>query len=706
MTIHMPKINTSNNEGGGGGKVKEVALLSITIAPTGEFAKGSKYYNLTDKKIYTAVVADSWDGATVDDPQFGTYYLYNNTTYVWDGNSLEESDLENFVKKTDIVNNLETADATKVLSAEQGQILDEKKQDKTDNNLETENKTIVGAINEINQSMIGLPDLVISQDTVLSNPLFYNGRVIINSGVTITVDEPRKSLIIKCKELVNNGTIDVSGKGFQGKKVIYGEGVGYCDGDNVDATAGSRAGGGAPSSNKPSAYRTMLGLASAVGGSYQDPYGPGYDGTNGGGGGGGSDGGPLSGGGSGAGGGGGGAGHGSYLMPKGGNGSQADIDVNLQLFKNNQLEEIPLFGASGASGWQDDYPTSMDTSNGGGNIQIYSDKITNNGVIKANGETIYLTTPNENGGCGGAGGGCIMIRCTHYTDTGIIEARGSKGHVYETATTVKNPVFYYGGDGGDGLVLVDIVDNNYNDLINKPQLCEVELVGNKVLTDIINSPDNTIIIGDNSIQVSGNLFYTKTQVDTLVAGISSTYIVSQIPVNPDNNTYYLVGNDNDGYVLYYYDTQGTQAIVGQYTLDLQEYINHTTNLDSETLSWDNVGKKLSSKAIIPVNALPTTNIKQSLYLMDNNLYYYDEGWKLIKTPLYTDSITITAGTTEYTIENKAKTTNLANVRVCYGSGAECIVPYTVSNIYDTITFSVSQEASNDLNGMTFYIYYQ
>lgn len=289
--------------------------------------------------------------------------------------------------------------------------------------------------------------LIFSKNTVLSEPIFYDGKIIINRGVTITVDEPLKSLIIQCKELINNGIIDVSGKGFQGKNVVMGEGVGYCNGDNAET--GSRAGGGAPSSEKPSAYRTMLGLASAVGGSYDSPYGPGYNGTNGGGGGGGSDGGPLSGGGSGAGGGGGGAGHGSFNTPKGGNGSQADIATNLQLFKNNQLEEIPLFGSSGASGWQDDYPTSMDTSNGGGNIQIYSDKITNNGVIKANGETIYLTTPNENGGCGGAGGGCIMIRCKSgkFINNGTIEAKGSEGHRYKN--------FQYGGNGGDGLVLID-----------------------------------------------------------------------------------------------------------------------------------------------------------------------------------------------------------------------------------------------------------
>ena len=191
----LKKSNGLNFDSGsrGGGETKEVALLSITTAPTGTFAVGSKYYNLTDKKIYTAVVADSWDGANVDDPQFGTYYLYDNSTYVWDGDSLEKYNLEDFIPKTDIVNDLTTGDATKVLSAQQGKVLDEKvelkqnitdnnlattaktivgainelnndKQNITDNSLTTTSKTVVGAINEINQSMIGLPDLIIAEN--------------------------------------------------------------------------------------------------------------------------------------------------------------------------------------------------------------------------------------------------------------------------------------------------------------------------------------------------------------------------------------------------------------------------------------------------------------------------------------------------------------------------------------------------------------
>lgn len=131
-----------------------------------------------------------------------------------------------------------------------------------------------------------------------------------------------------------------------------------------------------------------------------------------------------------------------------------------------------------------------------------------------------------------------------------------------------NSVDLYGGGGGGGTT-------NYNELSNKPYFCNVLLQGNIILTQVINSPDDTIIIGANSIQVNKQLFYTKTQVDSLVAGISATYITATLPANPSANTYYLVGNDNDGYVLYYYDSNLTEAKVGNYTLDVDEFLKKT-----------------------------------------------------------------------------------------------------------------------------------
>lgn len=307
-------------------------------------------------------------------------------------------------------------------------------------------------------------DFIISENTWLEEPLITTGNITINSGVTLSVLDPMTSLVIRCNTLTNNGSINVTGKGFQGAITSNAVGIGYVNGGyNYGHSLVSsychdvQFGGGAPDADKDSARKTMLGLASATPGLFIgcDTYadgnkaGVGYAGTNGGGGGGGNDGAAHAGGGSGAGGGGGGSGHGSYWSPTGGDGSQADPVVNLNLFKNNQISEIPLFGASGASGWgyNDAANNPYDTSNGGGNIQIYANNIINNGSITANGETIHLTSSSsDGGGCGGGGGGCIMMEYYSYTNNGTVQANGSAGTKYRN--------YYFGGNGGNGLILL------------------------------------------------------------------------------------------------------------------------------------------------------------------------------------------------------------------------------------------------------------
>lgn len=92
----------------GGGSATEVALLSVTTAPSGSFVVGSKYYDSTEKKIYTAITANTWTGATESDPQvIPVYYLYDGATYYWDGDSLEKKDISGLAKAVVI-----TTDAT------------------------------------------------------------------------------------------------------------------------------------------------------------------------------------------------------------------------------------------------------------------------------------------------------------------------------------------------------------------------------------------------------------------------------------------------------------------------------------------------------------------------------------------------------------------------------------------------------------------
>lgn len=91
--LHWERINVQPSS------AEEVALLSITTAPSGPFAIMSKYYNSTDKKIYTATQKNTWTDAIVEDPSFNAIYIYNSTAYIWDGNSLELFELEEYQRK-------------------------------------------------------------------------------------------------------------------------------------------------------------------------------------------------------------------------------------------------------------------------------------------------------------------------------------------------------------------------------------------------------------------------------------------------------------------------------------------------------------------------------------------------------------------------------------------------------------------------------
>ena len=98
---------------GGGGSPTEIALLSVTTAPSGSFAVGSKYYNSSTKKIVTAVTADTWTGATSADPVFNTIYTFNSGYYIWDGDNLVTTDLDTIVRGVE-VDGVSVVDANKI----------------------------------------------------------------------------------------------------------------------------------------------------------------------------------------------------------------------------------------------------------------------------------------------------------------------------------------------------------------------------------------------------------------------------------------------------------------------------------------------------------------------------------------------------------------------------------------------------------------
>lgn len=316
-----------------------------------------------------------------------------------------------------------------------------------------------------------IEDYIISEDLVLNAPLdLPNKNIIINSNVTISVQEPMMPLIINCYSLTNNGTITVNGKGWQTSRNGYEDanysvikgyvkgGYNYGHTTFAQYTSAQQIGGGAPDDTKDFARRTMLGLQNATPGLFRGcdgvgACGPGYAGTLGGGGGAGCDGNAGNGGGSGSGGGGGASGGGSYNGPTGGDGSQADEVTNTSLFKQNKFSEIPMFGGAGGTVYLKQVGLNLSYTDGGGNIQIYARNIINNGTISANAVTTNNNPNNaRNSGNGGGGGGCIMLRYNTYTNNGTVQALGESGLI--------NYDGYYGGHGGNGLILLD--DTNYS----------------------------------------------------------------------------------------------------------------------------------------------------------------------------------------------------------------------------------------------------
>lgn len=293
-------------------------------------------------------------------------------------------------------------------------------------------------------------DMVIDSEFTYFKPIVCDNLTITENGKIIVADQRVGVVIYATGTVTINGIIDVKGKGWESSHV----GTGYCDsGYDFGYPIGQynhvkQTGGGATAPNRSSAYKSMLGLDSAVAGGFTAPYGPGTAGQNGGGGGGGSDGIAGMGGGTGAGGGGGSTGHGSYGSPRGGKGSQSDTILNLELFKSRQLHEIPLFGGGGGSTESGGLKRG---GNGGGNIQIYAANVIINStaILDASGENGNRSIDAKQASGAGGGGSICIAASVSFTNKGTLNVNGgiSTWSIYNI----------YGGSGGNGLILLDVV---------------------------------------------------------------------------------------------------------------------------------------------------------------------------------------------------------------------------------------------------------
>ena len=148
-------------------------------------------------------------------------------------------------------------------------------------------------------------------------------------------------------------------------------------------------------------------------------------------------------------------------------------------------------------------------------------------------------------------------------------------------------------------------------------------------------------------------YYTKTEVLDLLTGMASTYIVSELPASPDANTYYMAGNDNDGYVLHYYDSDFNHALVGSYDLDLSAVSPQKSVLPTASADY-------SGKVYQYIGTTQARYVRGKWYECRNQTYY---AWLSTTsgTNLYTHDSAPSAGAYIYDLNNVRYAYNVASV---------------------------------------------
>ena len=150
-----------------------------------------------------------------------------------------------------------------------------------------------------------------------------------------------------------------------------------------------------------------------------------------------------------------------------------------------------------------------------------------------------------------------------------------------------------------------------------------------------------------------NGYYTKSEILDLLTGVAATLITPTVPDEPEANTYYLVGNDLDGYTLHYYDTELEHAVVGSYELDLSSAIPQRDVMPA-------AGVGLNGKVIQYTGTTQSQYVRGKWYVCVNQQYY---GWlnTTTATTVFTMTDAPTNGTYLYDETGARLAVNVASV---------------------------------------------
>ena len=114
--------------------------------------------------------------------------------------------------------------------------------------------------------------------------------------------------------------------------------------------------------------------------------------------------------------------------------------------------------------------------------------------------------------------------------------------------------------------------------------------------------------------VEGQTYYTIGLFGpTAKSTVTKNYVKAKIQV--ESNTYYFVGNDNDGYILYYYDADFKEAIIGDFEIDFSQYVLKETTIGSYTLENNITAQNIQDD----IKDLTTTLTNKTIDADDNTV---------------------------------------------------------------------------------------
>lgn len=258
--------------------------------------------------------------------------------------------------------------------------------------------------------------------------------------------------------------------------------------------------------------------------------------------------------------------------------------------------------------------------------------------------------------------------------------------------------------------LADVaLSNDYEDLDNKPtfptKLSEFE----NDMWFIDNTVNNLV----NYYQK--NKLYTKTEIDNLLAGLSSlrVEVVEELPNPGEFGVIYLIESDTPGTYIQYILTElpNTYVEIGNTAVDLSDYFNKTTDTSDDITQWDtNLFMTEAEKINLSHQSWYNTGDETKITILEkmwpasatNDWYLKKEDWREFDSKVdYDDFVRVDASSGNIAINNySTEITTGNNVTVSCGSSVKSGLVYLLKvNATSNVTLNLGTGVvnANDTN---------